>query len=87
MSAPKEISYTLKADEPMEVWIFTEYRHVGGRNPCSAMMKELAFAQMRKYPIPEAERARLIARYREEVEGPKAVQPEGFQGDSGGDAA
>jgi len=87
MSAPKEISFTLKADEPMEIWLYAEYRHVGGRNPCSAMMKELAFAQMRKYPIPEAERARLEKRYQDEVVGPKAVQPEGFQDDSGGDAA
>jgi hypothetical protein len=52
------------------------YRHIGGRNPVAILLKELAFAQMRKYPIPEAIRARLEEKYDKKPKDPQAVQPD-----------
>jgi hypothetical protein len=70
------ISYSLRLDEYREAWIYARYKHVGGRHPESAWMKLAAFDLMKKYKIPEVERAKLEKMFDEEVLGPGAVQPE-----------
>lgn len=87
MSSPHRVGMTLSEDLYREAWIRAEYKGLSGPSAVSNCIKVAAFDLFKKYRVPEAERARLEKRYREEVEGLRAVQPEGFQGDSGGDAA
>ncbi|MGO8695977.1 MAG: hypothetical protein ACLQMF_20125 [Rectinemataceae bacterium] len=76
MSHPSRVSFALDADELREVTVYAMYKHIGGTRPVSAMAKEALFAWMRKYPIPEKERARLEAKYDNELTDAQAVQPE-----------
>ena len=77
MKLPRElrISFKLDPNEHMELWLFAANRHVGGQFPVNAFAKEAAFAYMAKYPIPEARRALLVARYHEAYPDAKAAQP------------
>lgn len=74
-SPPPRVSYKLDPDEHREAWLFAAYRHVGGSHPINSFMKEAAFAYMAKYPIPEAKRTALEAKYQEAFQEARAVQP------------
>ena len=75
MKEPR-VSYKLDPDEHREAWLFAAYRHVGGSHPINSFMKEAAFAWMAKYPIPEAKRTALEAKYQETFLEARAAQPE-----------
>jgi hypothetical protein len=79
MKKPEDprVTYKIDADEHLELWIFATYRHVGGQYPINSFAKEAAFAYMKKYPVPEAEKAKLTAKYRETFSDSQAAQPEG----------
>lgn len=71
----KRITLLLDADELREATVYAWYRHVGGPRPVSAMAKEGLFAWMRKYPVPEAIKAKLEERYDKALADAQAVQP------------
>lgn len=70
----RTVTTTLDEDEFRELWMVASYRHIGGQNPVSAALKMLAFDQMRRYPVPDAQRAEFERKYAEAFPGPKAVQ-------------
>jgi len=68
------VTITLTAWQHREAWIRCQYNTLD----VSHGLRQAAFDLWKKYPIPEAHRARLEAEYDEAMRGPKAVQPEGL---------
>lgn len=64
----------LTEEEFKEIWIQVEYRHIGGPCPAHAYFKESAFANFRRYDVPEAARAILERKYEDTFADRSAVQ-------------